>query len=97
MTALEAMACGKPVVATDTGGLSYLVPPDGGRKVPPGDAEALADALYEVLADAELRRAMGSRNRAVVEERYAWPRVVDRLEDAYREAITAPAGSVGAR
>lgn len=89
MTALEAMACAKPVVATDTGGLAHLVPDEGGRKVPPGDAEALAEALYEVLAGAELRRAMGLHNRRIVEERYAWPRVVDRLEEAYGEAMRA--------
>jgi glycosyltransferase involved in cell wall biosynthesis len=90
MTALEAMACAKPVVATDAGGLRYLVPDRGGRRVPPGDALALAAALREVLADPRLRRAMGEHNRRVVEERYAWSRVVDRLEDLYREAIREP-------
>jgi L-malate glycosyltransferase len=90
MTALEAMACARPVVATETGGLAYLVPDEGGRKVPPGDAATLADALHEVLADAELRQAMGVHNRRVVEARYAWPRVVDRLEEAYGEAMRAP-------
>jgi glycosyltransferase involved in cell wall biosynthesis len=96
MTALEAMACAKPVVATATSGLGYLVPDEGGRKVPPRDPAALADALYEVLANAELRRAMGRHNREVVERRYAWARVVDRLEEAYEEAMRAPrqAGSV---
>ena len=59
------------------------------RKVPPGDAAALAGALAEVLGDPALRRAMGERNRAVVEERFAWPRVVDRLEELYEEAIAA--------
>jgi glycosyltransferase involved in cell wall biosynthesis len=95
MTALEAMACAKPVVASDTGGLGFLVPDNGGRKVPPGDAGALAEALHELLADGGLREAMGEHNRRTVEERYAWPRVVDRLEDAYREAMERAAGSVG--
>jgi glycosyltransferase involved in cell wall biosynthesis len=90
MTALEAMACARPVVATDAGGLQYLVPDGGGRKVSPGDPAALATALRELLGDAGLRRAMGSRNRALVEERYAWPRVGDRLEDLYREALRQP-------
>jgi glycosyltransferase involved in cell wall biosynthesis len=94
MTALEAMACAKPVVATAAGGLGHLVPDEGGRKVAPGDAEALAAALKELLAAPELRSAMGTHNRRLVEERYAWPRVVDRLEEAYREAVdharTAP-------
>jgi glycosyltransferase involved in cell wall biosynthesis len=89
MTALEAMACGRPVVATAAGGLQHLVSDAGGRRVPPGNAAALADALAEVLGDAELRRAMGARNRKVVEERFAWSRVGDRLEQLYQEAIDA--------
>jgi glycosyltransferase involved in cell wall biosynthesis len=91
MTAVEAMACGRPVVATDAGGLRHLVSSAGGRKVPPGDAGALAAALRELLADGPLRRAMGEHNRGVVERRYAWSRVADRLEDAYRRAVSAPA------
>ena len=89
MTALEAMACGKPVVATDAGGLRHLVPDEGGRKVPPGDVDALAAALAEMLPALELRRAMGAHNRRTVEQRYSWRAVVDRLEDAYGEAIAA--------
>jgi glycosyltransferase involved in cell wall biosynthesis len=87
MTAVEAMACAKPVVATDAGGLRHVVPDEGGRKVPPGDAGALARALREVLLDADRRRAMGEHNRRVVEERFAWSSVVDRLERLYAEAI----------
>jgi len=87
MTALEAMACAKPVVATDAGGLGHLVPDAGGRKVAPNDARALAAALQEVLPNVELRRRMGAHNRRTVEERYSWRAVVDRLEDAYGEAV----------
>jgi glycosyltransferase involved in cell wall biosynthesis len=89
MTALEAMACARPVVATAAGGLQHMVPDDGGRKVPPGDPAALAGALREVLADPTLRRSMGARNRAEVEQRFAWSRVGDRLEQIYAEAISA--------
>jgi glycosyltransferase involved in cell wall biosynthesis len=95
MTALEAMACAKPVVGTDAGGLRYLVPDKGGRKVPPGDAPALAEALREVVEDPALRRTMGEHNRKVVEERHAWSRVVDRLEDVYRKATREPRGGWG--
>jgi glycosyltransferase involved in cell wall biosynthesis len=90
MTALEAMACARPVVATDAGGVRFLVSQRGGRKVPPGDPRALAGALRELLLDADLRRSMGEHNRRLVEERYAWSPVVDRLEDIYREAIRMP-------
>jgi L-malate glycosyltransferase len=90
MTALEAMACAKPVVATDAGGLRHLVPDEGGRKVPPGDARALAEALREIIRAPDLRRTMGEHNRRTVEERYTWARSVDRLEEAYHEAIAQP-------
>lgn len=86
MTALEAMACARPVVATNSGGLGHLVPDAGGIKVAPGDAATLAAALRRLLTDAGLRRAMGEHNRRIVEERYAWGRVGDRLEEVYREA-----------
>ena len=87
MTALEAMACARPVVATRAGGLQHLVDDGGGRTVTPGDAPALATALAELLGDPEGRAAMGEHNRRRVEERYAWSRVADRLEDAYGEAL----------
>ncbi len=87
LTAVEAMACARPVVATRAGGLRHLVPDGGGRQVPPGDAAALAGALRELLVDPGLRRTMGEHNRRVVEERYAWSPVVDRLEALYEEAI----------
>jgi L-malate glycosyltransferase len=89
MVALEAMACAKPVVATREGGLGQLVPDGGGPKVVAGDAAALAAALREVLADPALARRMGARNRREVEERYAWSRVIERLEAIYAEAMAA--------
>ena len=89
LAAVEAMACGRPVVATDAGGLRHLVSAEGGSTVPPGDAGALADALHRILADPALARSMGEHNRRLVEERYAWPRVVDGLEGIYLEATTS--------
>jgi glycosyltransferase involved in cell wall biosynthesis len=87
MTALEAMACGRPVVATDAGGLGALIPAEGGRKVPPGDAGALAGALVEVLASHDLQESMGRVNRSIVEHEYAWDRVIPRLESVYQGVV----------
>jgi glycosyltransferase involved in cell wall biosynthesis len=95
--ALEAMACGKPVVATDAGGVRHLVDEAGGRRVPPGDADALAVAVGEMLTDPQLRRRMGRHNRRVIEDHYAWPRVIGRLEDIYRESIELRARPRGDR
>lgn len=83
MSALEAMACGKPVVATNLGGLADLVPDQGGRQVPVKDPQALAEALLEILASPELQRSMGEYNRRQVESHYSWDKVIDRLEEIY--------------
>jgi L-malate glycosyltransferase len=90
LTALEAMACGKPVVATDAGGLAYLVDaPRGGRKVPVGDADALATALIEILREPGLAESMGRHNRCFAVEHYDWEGVIDRLEKVYGGVLSA--------
>jgi glycosyltransferase involved in cell wall biosynthesis len=98
-SAVEAMACGLPVVVTDAGGLATVVPDDAGVKVAPGDPDALAAGLVEVLADPERCVAMGRAGRAAVERSFAWDRVVDRLEEALARAASAQrprtAGPVG--
>jgi len=89
MTAIEAMACARPVVATNAGGLASLVDSEGGRLVPSGDAAALAAALDEILRDPALAARMGAHNRRRVEESYAWPAVIDSLEAAYSTVLEA--------
>jgi glycosyltransferase involved in cell wall biosynthesis len=72
----EAMAHGRPVVASAVGGLLDLVV-DGetGLLVPPGDADALRAGLARVLDDAQLRRSMGAAARKRAEEKLSWDRV----------------------
>jgi glycosyltransferase involved in cell wall biosynthesis len=87
MSALEALASGLPVVATNTGGLADLVPDEGGRKVPPRDAVSLARALDELLGlGPEERAALAARNRAVAET-YSWEAAVDRMEEVYASVV----------
>ncbi len=87
MSVMEAMACGKAIVATNIGGPRYMVPADGGTLVPARNAFALADALVALLADPSTAEAMGRVNRASVESQYAWDKVVERLESVYRRVI----------
>jgi glycosyltransferase involved in cell wall biosynthesis len=87
MTVLEAMSCGKPVVASNAGGIPYLLPETGGRLVPVGDAGALAGALIEVIRDPELQLAMGRANRKTAEQMFAWPQVTDQLERIYEHVL----------
>ncbi|MDL5159005.1 oligosaccharide flippase family protein [Actinomycetospora termitidis] len=90
MAVLEAMAAGLPVVASTAGGLAELVE-DGrtGLLVPPGDTEALRDALTALLADPTRRATMGAAGRARVAERHDPESVAHRLAALYRE-IVAP-------
>ncbi len=81
---LEAMACGKPVVATRVGGVSDIVSDrETGLLVPYGDGAALKSALSSVLGDASLRRALGGAARRAVGERFDWDSVVKRIEGEY--------------
>jgi glycosyltransferase involved in cell wall biosynthesis len=88
MACLEAMAHGRPVVASDTGGLRDLVV-DGetGLLVPPGDVPALRAALERILADPELRARLGAAayERAQL---FAWPAIAERLVALYAEAAS---------
>jgi glycosyltransferase involved in cell wall biosynthesis len=74
----EAMAHGRPVVATSVGGLLDLVV-DGetGVLVPPGDVAALRAALDRLLGDPELRARMGAAARRRISERFSWAAVTD--------------------
>jgi D-inositol-3-phosphate glycosyltransferase len=87
LVALEAMACGTPVVASETGGLVFLVR-DGetGFHVPAGDAQALADRLGQLLEDDVLRTRLG-KQAAEYAKRYAWPLIVDQVVDLYQTTL----------
>jgi glycosyltransferase involved in cell wall biosynthesis len=84
LPAVEAAACGTPVVATDRSPLPALLD-GGGFFVEPGDEHALADALTKLVDDPALRRAMGERARARAGA-LSWSRAADAALDAIREA-----------
>ena len=83
---VEAMACGKPVVATSTGGIPELVKEgQTGFLVPFGSPDTIADRLTVLLGDRSLRESMGARGRRVVEDQFTWHAVAERTRDAYNE------------
>jgi len=93
---LEAMACGKPVIASNLPGVRSVVG-DGqdGLLVRPGDAADLAQKLQRLLADAPGRQEMGQRGRKKVEEKYDWPRIVPRLVEVYTEVLSGSPAAQG--
>jgi glycosyltransferase involved in cell wall biosynthesis len=82
----EYMAAGRAVVSTDLPSIREIIGDDRGVLVPPGDPEALADAISGVLRDDEAREAMGRAGRAFAEEN-TWERRVDEYERALVEAL----------
>jgi glycosyltransferase involved in cell wall biosynthesis len=87
LVGIEALAAGRPVVASSTGGIpDWLEDGRSGLLVPPGDAPALARALNELLADPERQRTMGAAGRDLVGSRFTPARHVEALVDAYRVA-----------
>jgi D-inositol-3-phosphate glycosyltransferase len=92
MVALEAMACGTPVVASQIGGLAYLVQ-DGvtGYTVPVDDPNELASKITSLLQDPGLRDRMGIQ-AVIVAQDYAWNKIAGKLVPVYetllREAVT---------
>ena len=94
-TVVEAMACGRPVVCTNVGGVAEAVA-DTGIVVPPRDVTAVAEACVALLSDHERRRRLG----ALARERVLANFTLRRSLDAYREPSTSgwpPAGPASGR
>lgn len=85
---LEAAACGRPIVTTDTPGCREIVRDgENGILVPPRDSAALADAIERLAGDPELRARMGARGRKMVEEEFSEERVVEQTFSLYRSLL----------
>ena len=90
LTPLEGMACGRAVIGSAVGGITYTIA-DGetGLLVPPRDPAALADALNKLLTDDALREAMGRAARERVEREFTWATVAERTAALYRTLVEA--------
>src|SRR6185312_15754400 len=88
---IEAMACGLPTIATEYPGVRAVVDEgETGLLVPPGDADAVAGAIRRLLeAGPSGRTTMGATGREKAERLWSWPRLLDRMDAAYAEAIAS--------
>ena len=85
---LEAMAVGKPIVATNIDGYASVVTHgEEGLLVPPKDSRGLAQALISLMSDETLRQQMGAKGRLKAEE-YSWEQVAQRVFDYYVRVLS---------
>jgi len=92
VTAMEALAAGRPVVATRVGGVPDVVREGtDGFLVEAGDVDALAERLERLAGDPGLRERMGQAGRERVLPRYAVDRLVDDIDRLYRSLLRATA------
>jgi D-inositol-3-phosphate glycosyltransferase len=91
MVALEAMACGTPVVASQVGGLAFLIQ-DGvtGFVLPDGDHLALSERLTQLISQPDLRQRLGEQAAAYAQD-YSWDKIASRIFDLYNEVLAVPA------
>jgi phosphatidyl-myo-inositol alpha-mannosyltransferase len=85
MVLTRAFACATPVVASDIGGYREVIKPGTGVLVPPGNPDALVDALVALLEEEDRRRSIGVAARAEAKERYSWDRIAQRLVEIYQQ------------
>jgi len=87
---LEAMAVGKPIVASNIEGYASVIS-DGvdGQLVPPKDSESLAQALITLLNDESLRQEMGAKGRAKA-LKYGWDSIARTILDYYKRVLSEP-------
>jgi phosphatidylinositol alpha-mannosyltransferase len=85
MVLTRGLACSLPVVASDIPGYRAVLEGDAGVLVSPGDHEALAAAVVDLLGDEEVRQRRAVAARTLVQERYAWEGIARRLHEIYEE------------
>lgn len=89
LVTLEAMACGKPVIGTNSGGTPEIIQDQvSGILVPPRDPVALARAIIRLSEDGELRKRLSSEGRKIIEEFFNGSRFINDIESIYKEAIS---------
>ncbi len=90
LTPLEGMACGRPVIGSAVGGITYTIA-DGetGFLVPPRDPQALANRLYQLLTEPELCTRMRVAARERVEREFTWETVARHTADLYETVLAA--------
>ncbi|MEW5759840.1 MAG: glycosyltransferase family 4 protein [Candidatus Thermoplasmatota archaeon] len=81
---LEAMACGKPVVASDMPGIREILKEgENGFLIEPFNAKKLAEKLNVLISDKKFAESLGANGRKIVEEKFSWSKICEKLEKVY--------------
>jgi glycosyltransferase involved in cell wall biosynthesis len=89
LTLLDAMAAGKPVVATNVGGIpEIIIPGENGLLVQPDNVSELATAIIQLLGNASQVQAIGENNRKKVATHYSWQAAAQRTAEIYAELVS---------
>lgn len=88
VAALEASACGRPVIASNVGGIPEIVLNNlTGLVIPPNDVPALASAILRLARDSSARQQMGDAGRRLVLANYTWEKSLDLMESLYERVL----------
>ena len=89
---LEAMACGLPVIATDSGGPRSFVNTDPARlngwRVTPDNETELVEAIVQAASSKSARRQRGRQARDLIERQFDWRRIAGRIDRIYSDLLT---------
>ena len=81
------MACGKPVIATDTAGFEILEKHNAGLLVNPENPEELSNAIIKLLLNRKLREQMGANGRELVVREYSWESAAKKTIEVFRTLL----------
>jgi len=84
---LEAMAMKLAVIATNVGAIPEVLTPGGGIIIPPGDTDALAQAMLSMAGKVDVINSMGDENRKIIEREYSFDRVAKEVGEIYEELV----------
>ena len=86
LVALEALACGTPVIAGDTGGFTQIVNNEVGCLLKPGDYETLAEKVIDFIRDG-FKDKVRDKAVAYIRQNYSWDKTVENIENLYEQVL----------